>query len=79
VSCHTEDPSRNDRGDAALQADDANALRRIAAGDDNAFSAFYREHLDAALAFFMRRVRDRELALDLAVQHTVACFTLTVP
>jgi RNA polymerase sigma-70 factor (ECF subfamily) len=55
-----------------LQADDANALRRIAAGDDKAFSAFYREHLDAVLAFFMRRTGDRELALDLAAETFAA-------
>jgi RNA polymerase sigma-70 factor (ECF subfamily) len=56
----------------ALQADDADGLRRIAAGDDEAFSAFYREHLDAVLAFFMRRVGDRELALDLAAETFAA-------
>jgi RNA polymerase sigma factor (sigma-70 family) len=55
-----------------LQANGANPLRRIAAGDDKAFSAFYREHLDAVLAFFMRRVRDRELALDLTAETFAA-------
>jgi len=43
-------------------------LRRIAAGDEEAFSAFYREHLDAVVAFFDRRVGDRELAFDLAAE-----------
>jgi RNA polymerase sigma factor (sigma-70 family) len=43
-------------------------LRRIAAGDEEAFSVFYREHLDAVVAFFDRRVGDRELAFDLAAE-----------
>jgi RNA polymerase sigma factor (sigma-70 family) len=53
---------------APLQPDDADALRRSAAGDQEAFSAFYRKHLDTVLAFFMRRVSDRELALDLTAE-----------
>jgi len=52
--------------------DDADALRRCASGDDKAFSAFYREHLDKVLAFFMRRVGDRELALDLTAETFAA-------
>jgi RNA polymerase sigma factor (sigma-70 family) len=52
--------------------DDADALRRSACGDDEAFSAFYRVHLDAVLAFFMRRVGDRELALDLTAETFAA-------
>lgn len=56
----------------ASQADDADALRRIGAGDEKAFSAFFRDHLDAVLAFFMRRVGDRELALDLAAETFAA-------
>lgn len=34
--------------------DDATLLKRIAAGDDAAFSAFYRAHLNAVIAFFSR-------------------------
>jgi RNA polymerase sigma factor (sigma-70 family) len=51
-----------------LQPDEADELRRCAAGDEQALSAFYRRHLDVVLAFFMRRVRDRELALDLTAE-----------
>ncbi len=47
-------------------------MQRIAAGDDDAFSAFYREHLDAVVAFFWRRVGDRELALDLSAETFAA-------
>jgi RNA polymerase sigma factor (sigma-70 family) len=52
--------------------DEASLLRRIAAGDDEAFSAFYREHLDAVVAFFQRRVGDRELAFDLTAETFAA-------
>ena len=45
----------------ASRSDEGDLLRRIAAGEDDAFSAFYREHLDAVVAFFKRRVGDREL------------------
>jgi hypothetical protein len=37
------------------RSDDVELLRRIAGGDDDAFSTFYREHLDAVVAFFRRR------------------------
>jgi hypothetical protein len=37
--------------------DDRKLLKRIAAGDDRAFSAFYRSHLNAIVAFFRRRSR----------------------
>jgi RNA polymerase sigma-70 factor (ECF subfamily) len=47
-------------------------LHRIAAGDDHAFSAFYRANLDAVLAFFRRRVADPELAFDLAAETFAA-------
>ena len=52
--------------------DDIGLLRRIAAGDDDAFSVFYREHLDAVVAFFQRRVGDRELAFDLTAETFAA-------
>ena len=45
-----------------LQPNEADLLGRVADGDDEAFSIFYRRHLDAVVAFFLRRVRDRELA-----------------
>jgi RNA polymerase sigma-70 factor (ECF subfamily) len=57
---------------AAPRSDESILLRRIAAGDDEAFSAFYRAHLDAILAFFRRRVGDRELALDLTAETFAA-------
>jgi len=53
-------------------SDEADLLRRIAAGDDDAFSLFYREHLDAVVAFFARRVGDRELAFDLTAETFAA-------
>ncbi len=53
-------------------SNDASLLSRIAGGDDGAFSEFYREHLDAVVAFFMRRVGDRELALDLTAETFAA-------
>jgi RNA polymerase sigma factor (sigma-70 family) len=54
------------------QGDEAGLLRRVAAGDEDAFSAFYREHLDAVVAFFARRVGDRELAFDLTAETFAA-------
>jgi len=47
-------------------------VHRIAAGDEEAFSAFYREHLDAVVAFFRQRVGDGELALDLSAETFAA-------
>lgn len=52
--------------------DEASVLRRVALGDDRAFSAFYREHLDAVVAFFKRRVGDRELAFNLTAETFAA-------
>jgi len=57
---------------AASRSDEGDLLRRIAAGDDEAFSLFYREHLDAVVAFFARRVGDRELAFDLTAETFAA-------
>lgn len=54
------------------RCDDVTFVEQIARGDEEAFSAFYREHLDAVLAFFWRRVRDRELALDLSAETFAA-------
>jgi RNA polymerase sigma factor (sigma-70 family) len=57
-------------GEASL--DDRELLGRIAAGDDDAFAAFYRRHLDAVVAFFRRRVPQPELAFDLAAETFAA-------
>jgi RNA polymerase sigma-70 factor (ECF subfamily) len=51
-----------------VRGDDRKLLKRIAAGDDRAFSVFYRRHLNAVVAFFRRRVPDGELAFDLAAE-----------
>jgi RNA polymerase sigma factor (sigma-70 family) len=48
--------------------DDRRLLERIARGDDAAFAAFYRAHLNAVVAFLRRRVADPELAFDLAAE-----------
>jgi DNA-directed RNA polymerase specialized sigma24 family protein len=52
--------------------EDRDLLKRIAAGDDAAFAAFYRTHLDAVTAFFRRRVPEAELAFDLAAERFAA-------
>jgi RNA polymerase sigma factor (sigma-70 family) len=49
-------------------ADDRELLRRIARGDERAFAAFYRTHLDAVVAYLRRRVPEPELAFDLAAE-----------
>jgi RNA polymerase sigma factor (sigma-70 family) len=51
-----------------VRRDDRKLLKRIAAGDDRAFSAFYRAHLDAVVGFFRRRVPEPDLAFDLAAE-----------
>ena len=48
--------------------DDRRLLERIARGDDAAFSAFYRAHLNAVVAYLRRRVPEPELAFDLAAE-----------
>jgi RNA polymerase sigma factor (sigma-70 family) len=52
--------------------EDRELLRRVAAGDEEAFALFYRAHLDAVLAFFGRRLGDGELAFDLAAETFAA-------
>ena len=47
---------------------DTELLSAIAARDGAAFSAFYRRHLSAVLAFLMREVRDPEAAADLTAE-----------
>lgn len=54
---------------------DAELLRRIGAGDADAFSMFYRRHLDGVVAFHRRRVRLPEHAFDLAAETFAAVVT----
>jgi RNA polymerase sigma-70 factor (ECF subfamily) len=49
-------------------ATDEQLLGRIAAGDEAAFAAFYRRHLDPVVAFLRSRVRAPEQAFDLAAE-----------
>ena len=56
-------------------ADDRELLRRIARGDEKAFAAFYREYLDAVVAYLRRRVPEPELAFDLAAETFAAVAT----
>ena len=58
------------------QPDESKWLQQIAAGDADAFSAFYSLHLDGVIAFFSRRVGERELAFDLTAE-TFAAVVLT--
>ena len=51
-----------------MTASDEDLLERFVAGDVQAFVAFYRMHLPAVVAFFMRRTRDRELSADLTAE-----------
>jgi RNA polymerase sigma factor (sigma-70 family) len=52
----------------AMRHDDDRLLERFAAGDADAFVAFYRLHLPAIVGWFLRRTGDRELAADLAAE-----------
>jgi RNA polymerase sigma-70 factor (ECF subfamily) len=54
---------------------DAALLKRIAAGDPDAFSVLYRRHLDGVVAFHRRRVASPELAFDLAAETFAAIVT----
>ena len=47
---------------------DAELLAAVTAGDGRAFSAFYRRHLPAVVAFLVRETGDREAAADLAAE-----------
>jgi RNA polymerase sigma-70 factor (ECF subfamily) len=55
-----------------VDADDDRLLAAFAAGDPDAFVAFYRRHLAAMLAFFLRRTGDRELTADLTAETFAA-------
>jgi RNA polymerase sigma factor (sigma-70 family) len=48
--------------------DDDELLGGFVAGDADAFVAFYRRHLAAMLAFFLRRTGDPELTADLTAE-----------
>jgi predicted RNA polymerase sigma factor len=63
VLCHNGGQGRNDRC-----VEDQRLLQRIADGDDAAFGAKYRAHLDAVVAYLRRRVPEPELAFDLAAE-----------
>lgn len=58
---------------AQATAQDRLLVSRIAAGDAEAFAGFYREHLDAVVAYFRRRVATPDAAFDLAAE-TFAAF-----
>jgi RNA polymerase sigma-70 factor (ECF subfamily) len=47
---------------------DDSLLERFAAGDADAFVAFYRRHLADMLGYFLRRTRDPELTADLTAE-----------
>src|ERR1700760_2307011 len=47
---------------------DDDLLARFAAGDAEAFVAFYRRHLTAVLGFFLRRTGNAELTADLTAE-----------
>ena len=48
--------------------DDEALLKATAAGDAEAFGAFYRRHEDAMLLFFLRRTREADSAADLTAE-----------
>ena len=47
---------------------DSELLAGVAANDAAAFSAFYRRHLSAVVAYLMRQTRDPEAAADLSAE-----------
>jgi RNA polymerase sigma factor (sigma-70 family) len=53
-------------------ADDAWLLKAAAAGDREAFAAFYRRWLPAITSYHLRRTRARELAFDLTAETFAA-------
>lgn len=55
-----------------VDTDDDRLLAAFAGGDAEAFVAFYRRHLAAMLAFFLRRTGDRELTADLTAETFAA-------
>lgn len=55
-----------------MESTDEQLLAAVATGDQDAFSAFYRRHLPAVLAFFRRRVPEPDIAFDLAAETFAA-------
>ncbi|HZU45691.1 MAG TPA: sigma-70 family RNA polymerase sigma factor [Mycobacterium sp.] len=55
--------------------DDEALLTATAAGDADAFAAFYRRHLGLVLGFCMRATGDREAAADLAAEVFAAALS----
>lgn len=53
---------------STVDGDDDELLARYAAGDADAFVAFYRRHVATVVGFFVRRTADRELAADLTAE-----------
>jgi RNA polymerase sigma factor (sigma-70 family) len=51
-----------------MAAHEEDLLERFVAGDPAAFVRFYRKHLAAILAFFLRRTGDPELTADLTAE-----------
>ncbi|MBN1606175.1 MAG: sigma-70 family RNA polymerase sigma factor [Polyangiaceae bacterium] len=51
---------------------DAQLISAISQGEPNAFDALYKRHLANVTGFFMRRLRDRELAFDLVAETFAA-------
>lgn len=58
-----------------MTSDDRDLLKRIAGGDNAAFSAFYRANLSWVLAYFRQRVATPDLAFDLAAETFAAVIT----
>jgi RNA polymerase sigma factor (sigma-70 family) len=54
------------------RVDDAGLLAAIAAGEQDAFAAFYRRWLPVVTGFHLRRTRSRELAFDLTAETFAA-------
>lgn len=54
------------------RVDDDELLLATAAGDGDAFAAFYRRHLDVVIGYLRKRVSDPELAFDLAAETFAA-------
>ena len=52
----------------SMAGQDDDLLTRFAAGDPDAFVAFYRRYLAAVLGFFLRRTGDPELTADLTAE-----------
>lgn len=54
------------------ESNDDELLAATGAGDPDAFAVFYRRHLDLVVAFLRARVRDPEVAFDLAAETFAA-------